>query len=641
MRIQRFFPLRPRLNHSRHVPILEYMRIRSGKYEAEIRLALVLIVGLLLILNISTTYMLYRVKTQLTVDLDQHLAWSLTMSMRQQSATSPRPMDRDQREYIRHETGIADIEIIPLRQEPPDSTTKTIMGIFAKRPGFPDMDANSVALLLAGQQIYRFGKSNESRFGIQLIQTPQGERKLAVARTDAWIVGKIGSTARTALYLAIGIVILIGILIITLPRYILRPFRQLRDTAISAGRLTVSGGSDEVSEVIASYENIIEELKRNETELARLYRESSSRAQRLERINDYILKSIGSGVVNIDLTGKIIGFNRAAADILGRRGEEVLGCHYLAAFPNEMEISLMITAGLERGETTGPREIAITDESGRRWLGVESSLIYDDRDIVVGITLLIADMTEMKELQSELEANRQLAALGEMTGGLAHQLRNSLAAISGFSQLLQKKTMHDPALDDIAGSIRTEASSSASMVTRFLSFARPLSLAEETLDLVTVLSECRDKSLVEADRKSVDLEMNFASDSISIRGDSLLLKEALGNVIDNAVQAVDVGGHVAVRLDMPNDRVEISVIDDGPGIPESLRENIFTPFVSSKPSGTGLGLALARKIINLHGGSIGFDVVSGPGAVCRISLPVLIARESSMAALAVEDGKNQ
>ena len=90
-------------------------------------------------------------------------------------------------------------------------------------------------------------------------------------------------------------------------------------------------------------------------------------------------------------------------------------------------------------------------------MGVESSIIHDDNDCVVGVTLLVTDLTELKKLESELETNRRLAALGEMTGGLAHQLRNSLAAISGFSQLLQKKTGSDSDIGDIAGSIRSEA----------------------------------------------------------------------------------------------------------------------------------------------------------------------------------------
>lgn len=618
------------------------MRTQTGKYEAEIRLALVLIVGLLLILNISTTYMLYRVKTQLTMELDQRLAASLTMSVRQLTTNSPGAIDQNQREFIRKETDVAEIELIPIYQVSPDSTAALIVKASQDRPGFPDMDKESIAQLMSGQQLYRFGRLNESRFGIMLAYVSPGQRMIIAARTDALIVGKIGDTARTALYLAVGILILIAILLVVLPRYILRPFRQLRETAISAGRLIATETSDEVAEVIKSYENIIEELKRNEAELARLYRETSTKAERLERINDYILKSIGSGVVNIDLTGRVIGFNRAATDILGRSDQEVIDLHYLAAFPNELEMNLIITAGLERGDISGPREIEIDDATGdRRWLGIESSLIHDDRDQVIGVTLLIADLTEMKKMQSELEANRQMAALGEMTGGLAHQLRNSLAAISGFCQLLEKKVSHEPGLTDIAGSIRAEATSSAAMVNRFLTFARPLSLTDDAVDLTQVLTECREKCQVEAGRKSVDVRTDFTAEMVIIQGDALLLKEAIGNVIDNAIQSVNVGGHVTIRLQLPGEQAEISIIDDGPGIPESLRENIFTPFVSSKPSGTGLGLALTRKIVTLHGGSVAFAPVTGRGAVCLISLPVSRSRDGLQPIAVNGDGKNQ
>jgi signal transduction histidine kinase len=207
--------------------------------------------------------------------------------------------------------------------------------------------------------------------------------------------------------------------------------------------------------------------------------------------------------------------------------------------------------------------------------------------------------------------------------------------------LLHKKAAHDPALNDIAATIRAEASSSAAMVNRFLTFARPLSLMEDAIDLTRFLAECRDKGMVAANRKSVKIEMESPARTATIMGDPLLLKEALGNVIDNAVQAVDIGGRVVIRLELHGDRAEISVIDDGPGIPEKLRDKIFTPFISSKPSGTGLGLALTRKIINLHGGSIGFDPVAEPGSVCRISLPLAVGEEDSQPAIISVTGKNQ
>jgi len=230
-------------------------------------------------------------------------------------------------------------------------------------------------------------------------------------------------------------------------------------------------------------------------------------------------------------------------------------------------------------------------------------------------------MTELKKLQNDLETNRRLAALGEMTAGLAHQLRNSLAAISGFCQLLQKKSTDHPALNEIAGSIRGEANTSETMISRFLTFARPLSLVEETLNLKQLLTECTRKFSVEIESKDISLTVDCAGEEITVSGDRLLLKEVLCNVLDNAVQAAGRGGEICVRVEMAQSSVVVTITDDGPGIPEALRGKLFTPFVSSKPSGTGLGLALTHKIVSLHQGSVSLGPGAGRGAVCRIELP--------------------
>jgi PAS domain S-box-containing protein len=370
-------------------------------------------------------------------------------------------------------------------------------------------------------------------------------------------------------------------------------------------------------------------LKQSESELERLYRESSTRADRLEKINHYILKSIGSGVINVDLTGKIIGCNQAAIEILGYDQEMLMGIHYLAAFPHEMELNLLIEAGLERGEVCRRREIELKrPHFPDLWLGVESSIILDDNDRVMGVTLLITDLTEMKKLQEELETNRRLAALGEMTGGLAHQLRNSLAAISGFCQLLKKKTRDNSEIEDIAISILDEAADSEEMVSRFLSFARPLSLNRDNIDLRDVIEDCRTKIMPICESDGVNIKFDCPYQPIDINGDGLLLKEAIGNILDNAVAAAGRGGSVEIQLDYNQNFTVVEISDDGPGIAKNIRDKIFTPFVSSKPSGTGLGLALARKIINLHRGTISHLGNMPHGTICRITLPALPVRQA-------------
>jgi PAS domain S-box-containing protein len=464
---------------------------------------------------------------------------------------------------------------------------------------------------------------------------------IVVAETDARIAGKIGNTSRMALYMASGILAIIIILMIILPRYILRPFKILHNQALLAGRLRQSDSSDDVTDVVNSYEQIIDELKRNELELERLYRESSTKADRLERLNDYILKSIGSGVINVDLKGKIIGFNRAAGEILGSDRHDIVGKHYLVGFPRDTELELIIGAGLDRGEVVRTREIEFERGDGdRRWLGVESSIIYDDEDTVVGITLVLSDMTDLKRLQAELETNRQLAALGEMTGGLAHQLRNSLATISGFCQLLQKKAGHETSLAEIAASIRNEAAASESMVRRFLDFAKPLSLMNEKISLDRFFDECWEKWSADAHAGGAALSRSELKKPITIIGDALLLKEALGNVVDNAIHAAGPGGKVRMNVRRMNSRIEIMISDTGPGIPESMRGRLFTPFVSSKPSGTGLGLALTRKIINLHRGTISLDSSPTGGTVCNICIPVCDIDAAEYSASTTGTGKN-
>ncbi len=605
------------------------MRAFIGKYETIVRLGLAFVVFLLLLLNINTTYVLHSVKEQLTDEADRRLEASLSYARRYLTKNQTEVIGDDQIALIMQKYNIARVDT----RDIPDGDIQRLSD-FVKDKVFhnePDLTLkeNDLKRLLDGDDLYCSGTSGGDRLGLALVRTSPGRQLMLSFRTDSSATEQIGRAARTTLYLAAAVLILILPIVIGLPRRILKPFKQMREAAQSAGKLIPSQDHDEVTEVIESYEEVIEELKIKEAELERLVRESSSRADRLEKLNHYILKSINSGVVNVDLTGKVIGYNRAAMDILGYDENLVLGRHYLTAFPQETELTLLIQAGLERGEVTGRREIEL-QTGGRtdRWLGVESSVILDDSDRVVGFTLLITDLTEIKKLQIELETNRRLAALGEMTGGLAHQLRNSLAAISGFSQLLQKKTGPDSDLGDIAESVRTEAAASETMVSRFLTFARPLFLSEEIFDLRQLAQDCLGKFGAEAESLGARMSLKGASDEINIIGDALLLKEALCNVIDNGLEAAGAKGQVELDIRVYGQDLRLTVTDDGPGIPEKIRDELFTPFVSSKPSGTGLGLALARKIINLHEGTITFENALPRGTTCVISLPRRVAVEA-------------
>jgi PAS domain S-box-containing protein len=511
-----------------------------NRYETEIRLGLVAIVILLLLLDFSSTYVLYRLKSQLTDQIDNRLTSALHFASLYLTKSQVDTIPDDQVGFIKKRFGISGIGVLPI----PQPVSETEIGLPEQKGvspfGFPRLDDKGIGRLMNGEHLFRFSDPRGRRLGLSLVRISPAQKLLLVAEGDSGVLDAITRASRKTLYFAATVLVLLIPLTIALPRFILKPFKKMRETARSAGQLADLGGDDEVAEVIQSYENIINQLRRNEAELRRMYRDSSSKADRLERFNLYILKSINSGVVTVDLTGKVVGYNRAAGDILGYAEGDVVGKHYLVAFPDELELGLLIEAGLERGEIISYREIELDRRDGTKlWLGVESSLIFDDNDRTIGITLLFTDLTELAKLQAELEINRRMAALGEMTAGLAHQLRNSMTAVSGFCQLLKKKAGPESDLGDIAESIRSEAANSEIMVSRFLSFARPLRLNVESFDPAVLLMECMDKYRPESERRNISLSMRHARQEISCIGDVLLLKEAFGNLIDNSIRAVD------------------------------------------------------------------------------------------------------
>lgn len=599
------------------------MRRFADRYETEVRLGLVAIVVLLLILNLGSSYILQSVQARLTGQIDERLTGALTMVGHYLSKNQVDRMAEDQARLFRQQFGLVGISVGSLDPTAPGGIR------FAENPdglapdelgGFASPDSRR---LQQGRFLFRTGQNRGIRYGLAAPKSIEGRGLVIAAVADAQPLAALSRASRMVFYLAIGMSLLVIPLALFLPRLILRPFRTMKETARSVGRLSEAMGDDDVAAVTASYQAIIEELKQNEMELRRLYAETSSRADRLETMHQYLLQSINAGVVMVDPAGKVIGFNRAAGEILGYDPADVVGRHYLVGLPEEESLGLLIEAGLLRDETFGTHDLEVV-RGGQPplWLTVGSSLVRDDTGQGIGVAVLFADQTELKELQAELELNRRMAALGEMTGGLAHQLRNSLAATSGFCQLLTKKASSDPVLSDLAESIRSESAVSAAMVERFLNFAKPLALNSESLDPVALMEACLRKIRDRAERDRIAIRFRQPDVPFRLDGDALLLREAVGNVLDNALQAAGPEGLVDIALEGAADGLQVVIADSGPGIADDIRDKLFTPFFSSKPSGTGLGLALARKIINLHGGSITFDKRRQPGAVCRITLPM-------------------
>jgi signal transduction histidine kinase len=228
----------------------------------------------------------------------------------------------------------------------------------------------------------------------------------------------------------------------------------------------------------------------------------------------------------------------------------------------------------------------------------------------------------LKEAEANVRRADRLAALGQLTAGLAHELRNPLGTMKTSAELLARNVEQENAIArEMAGYIKEEVDRTNSLITRFLDFARPQSLKLQKDDLAAML----DRSIDRFDReKNVDVSVykNYSPDIPPIAFDGELMERVIANLVTNAAQASPSGAVVTVKTRLLEDMAEIAVIDRGSGIDAKNLESIFNPFFTTKPDGVGLGLPICSKIVNDHGGEITVESAPGEGSVFHVFLPL-------------------
>jgi signal transduction histidine kinase len=228
----------------------------------------------------------------------------------------------------------------------------------------------------------------------------------------------------------------------------------------------------------------------------------------------------------------------------------------------------------------------------------------------------------LQEAEAAVRRSERLAALGQLTAGLAHELRNPLGTMRASADvLLNNIEPQQKVARELAGYISSEVDRTNSLITRFLDFARPLELRPADSDLPALLDRSIDQVQRHPSANGITIIRNYAPDASRAWLDSELMERVFYNLILNAVQASRSGGAVTVKSKAMAGGVEVAVIDRGAGIEPAQRENIFNPFFTTKPDGVGLGLAIVSKIVDQHGGTMAVESEPGQGSVFRVLLP--------------------
>ena len=407
-------------------------------------------------------------------------------------------------------------------------------------------------------------------------------------------------------------------------------FRAVRNrsagTTGSDVRLQRPAAGGETAFASASVQAVIQRLSEQEKELQRLHREVKDRAAETERLTDAVTRQMPTGLLLVNATGTINLSNPAAEQTLGvgalqyRRYSDVLGA--------ESPFARLLESSLREGRTYQREEVEHRTSAGDvRHLGLTISPVTREANKVAGALCLLSDLTELTALQRAMRLKESLATLGEMSAGIAHEFKNSLATISAYAQLLQQDAGPGEVAEN-AGKIVQEARTLTHVVTEFLRFARPLEVSRGLVPLGPLV----ERVVAEARENHPRVECRAEGDFPSVTGDESLLRQALLNLVRNAAESVceyrregNPAGHVVVR----GERVEggaaglvrLVVADDGPGIPESQLPKLFVPFSTTKPDGTGLGLAVVQKIAVNHGGGAEARNLPGGGAEFILTLP--------------------
>ncbi|MFZ5980605.1 MAG: two-component system sensor histidine kinase NtrB [Candidatus Zixiibacteriota bacterium] len=592
-----------------------------NKFESKIHIGLLLIIFLLLFLHFISNYTIYRARHSGSEEVYVQLKSAALSISRIVQNNYPEAIDDDQLKRLVNEYNLSSLQIIPSR---PSDTTLTakrrwLMNVVRSLPPGQIPDIAEKILKADYNEVTR-GKGSEyffvypipARAGHQLLILSVNRGGLAYLDDSGYIIMGIVAVS----------LLLVTFLYLLISKTIFTPYRKITEKAVEAGR-PVKRGDNEIEAVVADYEKIIEELKQSQAELLKLNRQIQNRADSLEQFNRYLLESINSGIVTLDAEGRVVSVNRAGCRILGIEPERYLKHHYVELFKDEEPLNGILAAALGEGIVEGYQEFNFTSENGRSLvLGITVSLITDQDKKQVGVSILINDLTEITRLRGELETKHRLAALGEMAGGLAHQLRNSMGAILGYSHLLKKKLKD---ADESAGSIAAlvqETKEAEQLIEQFLNFTRPFNYLPVETAVDAMLEELLESFRVRDNCQKMVFERVGAA-GVSIFADALLLKQALANIIDNACNAyVNREGTVKIHTAIDGSCLSVAVEDFGCGISEENMDKIFTPFYSSRPQGTGLGLPLAGKIIDLHRGRLSIKSQPGQGTVFTVILPL-------------------
>ncbi|HOE10619.1 MAG TPA: ATP-binding protein [bacterium] len=454
---------------------------------------------------------------------------------------------------------------------------------------------------------------------------------LSVARLEP-LSGFILKHALSGIVFSTLFAIVVGVV---LARSIAHPLNRISRTAkqMARGDLTVRSeivGEDEIGQLAASFNEMASEVERSHTELAarareledsvRLVNAANRELTRIQNRLENILANIRSGVLVIDNVGRVIRANRAALEILGL--EKTPNADYREVLGYE-DFGELVESSLHRGISIFQREIKWSRDGHTPVPMQVSTVPLLDGGRIAGLVVTFHDLSSIRKLERQLVLQDRLAALGRLSAGVAHEIRNPLGVIKGSAELLRKRFGGMPGEEGLFDFILEEVARLSRVVSDFLNFARPQTPELEKVDVNTVIQRSVQYLEHQANSLEIRREFELAGNLPSLQLDPNLFQQVLLNILLNAQEAMPQGGTIRIRTRRFSAReIAVEIQDTGVGIPPDNLQHIFDPFFTSKDSGSGLGLSVVHQIVSSHSGRIEVESSVGVGTTFRLIFPI-------------------
>ena len=496
------------------------------------------------------------------------------------------------------------------------------------------LGAGTYLLTLVYAALYRFLKERRAFMALQLggdlavvtglvYATGGTESPLSFLYLIVVITGSLVLFRRGGFFTAVGAWVLYALLLEAiyfriLPVY---PRSGLEGVDLSEHRLLYLLFSHLLSFLVVAYltSHVAEVLRRTGESLEARENDLAE----LRAFNEDILTSINSGLITTTLDGRITFANRAACEITGAEASALIGGAASDLFGAPAGFLEGVVKALQTSNRHRFERDFMARGGSQLFLGFTASILRNKEAVPLGLIFIFQDLTDIHALEEEVALKKRMAALGEMAAGMAHELRNPLASISGSVQYLRRDLAPGTPQAELMEIILKESRRLDHTIRDFLLFAKPGPFTPEEVDLAALLGESV-KLLQNSDefRESHKVATQFHPLTIPVRVDPNRMRQVFWNLCKNALKAMPAGGTLTVKALGEVDRqVLVSFADQGEGMPESDVERNFQPFHGSFHHGTGLGLAIVYRIVQEHRGRIRVKSRRGAGTEIQILLP--------------------